>query len=216
MIFQLDERILFPNPRLGEPDGFFAVGGDLSIPRLLLAYRNGIFPWYSFRDWNEIHWYCPMKRFVIFPSEIHVSHSMRTLMRKDLYKITINKAFPEVIHACGIADGRDEMEGAWLGPHIEKAYTELHRMGYALSVEVWQDENLVGGLYGVTMGRAFIGESMFSLVPSGSKFALIYLARAMQASGGSMIDCQLHTPHLESMGARYIDYDEYMKILTSP
>ena len=216
MVFLLDERLIFPNPRLGEPDGLFAVGGDLSVPRLLLAYRKGIFPWYSYRDVHEIHWYCPMQRFVIFPAEIHVSHSMRTLMRKDLYRITVNEAFPKVIHACGIADGRDELAGAWLGPHIEKAYNELHRLGYALSVEVWQDDKLVGGLYGVTMGRAFIGESMFSLVPSGSKLALIHLAQAMQASGGSIIDCQLHTPHLQSMGARFIDYDEYMHILSLP
>ena len=216
MVFRLDERMIFPDPRLGEPDGLFAVGGDLSVPRLLLAYRNGIFPWYPFSDTNEIHWYCPMKRFVIFPSEIHVSHSMRTLMRKELYRITVDEAFPKVIHACGIADGRDKMPGAWLGPNIEEAYNELHRLGYALSVEVWQGDELVGGLYGVTMGRAFIGESMFSLVPSGSKLALIHLANAMDALGGSMIDCQLRTPHLESMGARYIDYDEYMDILTRP
>ena len=201
---------------MGEPDGLFAVGGDLSVPRLLLAYRNGIFPWYSFRDAHEIHWYCPMLRYVIFPAEIHVSHSMRTLMRKELYRITVNEAFPKVIHACGIANGRDKMQGAWLGPDIVKAYNELHRLGYALSVEVWQGDELVGGLYGVTMGRAFIGESMFSLVPNGSKLALIHLAQAMEAKGGSIIDCQLYTPHLKSMGAKFISYNEYLRILSLP
>ncbi len=209
MIYQLTEQIGFPDPRDGEEDGLFAIGGDLSIDRLLLAYSNGIFPWYSFRD-SDILWFCPMNRFVIFPNEIHVSHSMRTLINKGLYRVTINQDFASVIKNCG--DLRKEMEGAWLGDDMTKAYTALHEQGFAASVEVWdQEEKLVGGLYGVTIGRCFFGESMFSLVPSASKLALIFLAKVFAQNGGVMIDCQLETPHLKSMGGRYIPYDEYME-----
>ena len=212
MVFQLDEEIAFPDPRLGEENGLFAVGGDLSTERLLLAYSHGIFPWFSFRH-GQIQWFCPMQRFVIFPEEIHVSHSMRTLLRKEKYRMSINKAFPEVICNCSTVDGRVNEEYAWLGDDIIKAYTRLHELGYAASVEVWEGERLVGGLYGVTIGRAFIGESMFSLVPSGSKMALIYLAAFLKRHGGSLIDCQIRTEHLESMGGRYISYDDYLKLL---
>lgn len=214
MIFQLDDSISFPDPRLGEPDGCFAVGGDLSVDRLLLAYSNGIFPWYDYKNCEQIVWYCPMQRFVIFPNEIHISHSMRTLLNKDKYKFSINNAFEDVMRNCAEVNNRNEQEGAWLGEHIIKAYTELHRQHFAASVEVWdEDDNLVGGLYGVNIGHYFVGESMFSRVPSGSKLALIYLAKVLQRNGGTMIDCQLKTPHLESMGGRYISYDEYMKII---
>lgn len=185
MVVQIDEssdEIYFPDPHLGDPDGCFAIGGDLNIDRLLLAYSNGIFPWYSFRDQKDILWYCPMQRFVIFPEEIHVSHSMRTLMNKGKYSVGINENFERVIRGCSEAQGRINEEGAWLGENIIKAYTELHDQGFAASVEVWDDETgkLVGGLYGVTIGKAFIGESMFSLVPSASKLALIFLARFLQ------------------------------------
>lgn len=214
MIFKLDKDIAFPDPRLGEDDGLFAVGGDLSVDRLLLAYSNGIFPWYSFRDWDEIHWYCPMRRFVIFPDEIHVSHSMRQLIKKGTYRLTINEAFDDVISHC--SQLRYEQEGAWLGEDMIAAYTELHRQGFAASVEVWdQDDRLVGGLYGVTIGPAFFGESMFSLVPSASKLALIFLASFMKEHGGTLIDCQFETPHLKSMGGRYIGYEEYLGIIRS-
>lgn len=213
MIFKLTEEIGFPDPRLGEPDGLFAVGGDLSVDRLLLAYGNGIFPWFSFRDAEEIMWWCPMKRFVIFPEEIHISHSMRTLFNKGEYQFTINKDFEGVIQNCSRL--RIDEDGAWLGDEMMAAYIELHRLGYASSVEVWKDDQLVGGLYGVTVGKCFIGESMFSLVPSGSKMALVILAQTMETCGGLMIDCQLETPHLKSMGGRYISYDEYMKLINS-
>lgn len=209
MIFRLSKRLGFPDPRKGEEDGLLAVGGDLSVDRLLLAYSNGIFPWYSFRD-SDILWFCPMQRFVIFPNEIHVSHSMRNLINKEQYRVTINQDFDGVIKNCG--DLRKEQEGAWLGDDMTKAYTELHHQGFAASVEVWnQAGELVGGLYGVTLGRCFFGESMFSLEPSASKLALIGLADTMAANGGVMIDCQLETPHLKSMGGRFIPYDEYME-----
>ena len=173
-----------------------------------------------------------MQRFVIFPNEIHVSHSMRTLLRKNRYRFSFNTAFPQVIHNCGRL--RIDERGAWLGPHIEEAYTNLFEQGFATSVEVWDtmpeipaeesvdtDEyynasgyRLVGGLYGVNIDRCFIGESMFSLVPSGSKMALIFLAKFMSEQGLTMIDCQLETPHLKSMGGRFITYEKYMEYLS--
>ncbi len=220
MVYELDDYLWFPDPRLGEPDGLVAIGGDLSVDRLLLAYSNGFFPWYSFRDASEPHWYCPMQRFVIFPAEIHVSHSMRQLIRQQCYEVTINRDFGGVILGCSLAQGRVGEDGAWLGPDIIKAYTELHRQGFAASVEVWEPATasrmprLVGGLYGVTIGKVFFGESMFSLVPSASKLALIHLARFLESHGGLLIDCQLETPHLRSMGGRFIPYEEYLRILS--
>lgn len=212
-VFQLDNDLWFPDPHLGEEDGLVAVGGDLSVDRLLLAYSNGFFPWYSFQDNKEPLWFCPLQRFVIFPNEIHISHSMQQLINKNVLKPTINQDFEGVIQGCAIAQNRDKENGAWLGPDMIKAYTELHRQGFAVSVEVWQDEQLVGGLYGVNLGKSFFGESMFSLVPSASKLALIHLARMLEILGGSLIDCQFETPHLRSMGGRYIPYEEYIRII---
>lgn len=234
-VWQLDDELWFPNPRWGEDDGLVAIGGDLSPERLLLAYNNGFFPWYAFNLEHEPHWYCPLDRYVIFPAEIHVSHSMRQLLRQDRYEVTFNDDFEGVIRGCSTVQGRHEEGGAWLGPDIIEAYTALHRLGYATSVEVWESQQaeatasgalpspagrrLVGGLYGVTLRKgspfshAFFGESMFSLVPNASKLALIHLARAMTAAGGLIIDCQFETPHFKSMGGRHITYDEYMNIL---
>ena len=212
-VFQLDKNLWFPDPHLGEEDGLVAVGGDLSVDRLLLAYSNGFFPWFSYRDQKEPLWFCPLQRFVIFPDEIHVSHSMRQLIHKDLYRITVNKDFAGVLQGCATAQNRSTEEGAWLGPDIFKAYTELHRQGFAASIEVWEKDRLVGGLYGVTLGSLFFGESMFSLVPSASKLALIFLARQFAKLGGTLIDCQLETPHLRSMGARFIPYEEYIRLI---
>ena len=210
MVFQLDRELWFPDPELADADGCLAVGGDLSIDRLLLAYQHGIFPWFSFRRPEPV-WYCPKQRFVIFPGEIHISHSMRTLINKQQYSVSVNHDFEGVIRHC--SQLRIHEDGAWLGPEMMKAYTELHRQGFAASVEVWDEERLVGGLYGVTLGKAFFGESMFSLVPSASKLALIHLAQLMQLHGGLVIDCQLETPHLKSMGGRFISYKEYMQLL---
>ena len=214
MVYELTDDLVFPDPRLGEPDGLIAVGGDLSEERLLLAYSYGIFPWYSFRDWPYPAWYCPMQRFVIFPDEVHISHSMRTLMNKKTYRVTFNQDFDGVIKGCSEVDGRYDMAGAWLGENMMAAYRHLNRQGYAASVEVWNhEEELVGGLYGVVVGDCFIGESMFSREPNTSKLALINLAQLMQRIGGKMIDCQLETPHLKSMGGRFIPYTEYLKLL---
>lgn len=223
MVFQLDNKLWFPDPHYGDEDGCIAVGGDLSVDRLLLAYSNGIFPWYAFR-YQEICWFCPMDRFVIFPDEIHISHSMRTLMNKGRYRVAIGEVFGSVIDACGKL--RIDEDYAWLGPEMTEAYKELHRQGFATSVAVWEKldkplfdgeikERFVGGLYGVTIGNAFFGESMCSLVPNASKLALIHLAQEMQKKGGKLIDCQFETSHLKSMGGRHIHYDEYMKIIRS-
>lgn len=228
MVFLLDkEEIGFPDPRQGEEDGLFAVGGDLSPERLLLAYSHGIFPWYAFRAEDScqelidpvtgkpyIQWWCPMKRFVIMPEDIHISHSMRPLlhrMQRDEIQVTVNAAFERVIDLCGTL--REEKEGAWLGPEMKAAYIELKRRGYASSVEVWEGEELIGGLYGVTVGRGFFGESMFSLKPSASKIALITLAKFLPQTGIKLIDCQFETEHLKTMGGHYISYDEYLKII---
>ena len=213
MVFQLDDELWFPDPHLGEDDGLVAVGGDLSVDRLLLAYGNGYFPWFAYRYQDEPMWYCPLQRFVIFPDEIHVSHSMQQLIRQQRYTVTLNLDFEGVIRGCATAQQRDMEEGAWLGDHIISAYTELFRQGFAASVEVWDGSRLVGGLYGVTLGSSFFGESMFSLVPSASKLALIHLARRFGELGGRLIDCQFETPHLRSMGARFISYEEYMSIV---
>jgi len=229
MVWQLNDDLWFPNPQWGEDDGLVAIGGDLSAERLLLAYSNGFFPWYAFQMEREPHWYCPLDRYVIFPSEIHISHSMRQLLRQDRYCVTVNEDFEGVIHGCSTAQGRNEQGGAWLGPDIIEAFTRLHRLGYAASVEVWEkprsgapaatptanaaSRRLVGGLYGVTLRKAFFGESMFSLVPNASKLALIHLAKAMETVGGRFIDCQFETPLFLSMGGRHITYDEYMEML---
>ena len=226
MIVRLDDRLWFPDPRFGEDDGCIAIGGDLSVDRLILAYSYGIFPWYAFKH-QDILWFCPMQRFVIFPNEIHISHSMRTMMNKGKYRVAIGEAFGTVIKTCGQL--RIDDEYAWLGPDMTEAYKEMYRQGFATSVAVFEKldipiplpggraitEKFVGGLYGVVLGSCFFGESMCSLVPSASKLALIHLAQEMQKTGGKLIDCQLETPHLKSMGGRNIPYDEYLKIIRS-
>lgn len=214
MIFQLDNTTEFPDPRYGNADGFYAVGGEVTPERLAKAYPIGIFPYFAFR-YRPVIWWAPQERFVIFPDEIHISHSMRNLMNKKRFHCTFNEAFPDVLASCADTDGRLEEDNAWLGPELLDTWMELHDMGHAVSVEVWEGEDLVGGLYGFVCGRAFIGDSMFSLEPSASKLALIHLARHMQAQGGGIIDCQLETPHLKSMGARYISYDNYLNFTQS-
>lgn len=219
-VFQLDEQLWFPDPRLGEADGLVAVGGDLSPMRLVLAYSNGFFPWYSFQSGEEPFWYCPLERFVIFPDEIHVSHSMRTLLNKGKYLVSFNRDFRNVIKECATVSNRQSHQGAWLGEDMMEAYIRMHDLGLAKSVEVWQtgpdgNQRLVGGLYGILLRNAFFGESMFSHEPSASKIALIFLARVAAENGWHFIDCQFETPHLKAMGGRLISYDEYMRLLDS-
>lgn len=206
MIFRLDERLLFPDPVLAEPDGLLAVGGDLSAERLMLGYQHGIFPWYG--DDTPILWYSPHERFVLFADELKVSKSMRQVLRSEKFTITTNQCFERVIGACSLVP-RPGQDGTWITTEMIAAYVDLHHKGYAGSVEVWHGENLVGGLYGIKVANIFCGESMFSLVPNASKTALIHLCQ----SGYPVIDCQVHTPHLESMGARMISREHYMKLL---
>lgn len=214
MIFQLDNCNDFPDPRFGNTDGFYAVGGEVTPESLLKAYPLGIFPYFAFR-YKPIIWWAPQERFVIPTDQIHISHSMRNLMNKKKFHCTVNEAFPDVIASCADTDDRIDEDNAWLGPELIDTWMQLHDMGYAKSVEVWEGDDLVGGLYGFVSGRAFIGDSMFSLEPSASKLALIHLARYMQSQGGGIIDCQLETPHLKSMGGRYISYDSYLRFTES-
>jgi leucyl/phenylalanyl-tRNA--protein transferase len=207
MIFRLDERILFPDPALAEEDGLLAIGGDLRPERLMLAYKNGIFPWYS--DDDPILWYSPHGRFVLLPHELHISKSMKQLMRSGKFTITFNKAFADVIKACASAP-RVDQDGTWITDDMQQAYIKLHELGVAHSVEVWLGDELVGGLYGIETGHVFCGESMFSRVSNASKAALVTLC---QSGKYQLIDCQVHTDHLASMGAKMISRDEYLTFL---
>jgi leucyl/phenylalanyl-tRNA--protein transferase len=207
MIFRLDDRLIFPDPALAEEDGLLAVGGDLSTERLLLAYQNGIFPWYSEDD--PILWYSPHERFVLFPQKLKISKSMRQVLRSDMFTVTSDTCFSDVVAACS-AIKREGQDGTWITDDMKAAYAKLHAEGHAHSVEVWQGDKLVGGLYGVHAGDVFCGESMFSLVSNASKTALIWLCNTGKYK---LIDCQVHTEHLESMGARMISREEYIGIL---
>ena len=208
-VYQLEDEIYFPMPRLAEPDGLLAVGGDLSVDRLILAYSHGIFPWYNADQ--PILWWCPHERFIIRPDQVHVSHSMAKYMRKHDVKIAVDRDFADTMHRCRLK--REFKEGTWITDDMEKAYSELHKAGFASSIEAYVDGELAGGLYGVTIGRCFFGESMFSDMENGSKLALIGLARILQRLDYLMIDCQFHTDHLESMGGVRISYEEFEKIL---
>ncbi|WP_183568152.1 leucyl/phenylalanyl-tRNA--protein transferase [Mucilaginibacter sp. SP1R1] len=207
MIFRLDKHLLFPEPDLAEPDGLLAVGGDLSVRRLVLAYQNGIFPWYS--DDSPILWYSPHERFVLYPQELKISKSMRQVLRSSRFTVTTNTCFNEVITACSTAP-REGQDGTWITDDMKAAYNKLHAAGYAHSIEVWDNQELAGGIYGLKMGHVFCGESMFSRVSNASKTALIHLC---QSGLYQLVDCQLHTEHLESMGARMISRDQYMAVL---
>ncbi len=214
MIFRLDNTAPdhpFPDPELAEsaPNGLLAVGGDLHPQRLLNAYRHGIFPWYS-QD-QPILWWSPDPRMVLFPGEIHVARSLRRQMRRGGLELRIDSDFAGVLDGCA-APRRDD-EGTWLTPEMRAAYLALHRMGRAHSFELWQDQRLVGGLYGVALGRMFFGESMFSRIPSASRIVLVYLCEHLSANGFPVIDCQIHNSHLERMGAREIPRAQFQRLL---
>jgi leucyl/phenylalanyl-tRNA--protein transferase len=207
MIFRLDDRLLFPDPALAEEDGLLAVGGDLSTERLMLAYSQGIFPWYS--DDTPILWYAPHERFVLYPANLKVSKSMWQVLRSGKFRITFNQCFADVIRECS-ATFRKDQDGTWITNDMMDAYINLHQSGHAHSVEVWENDRLVGGLYGVHVGRVFCGESMFSKVSNASKTALIHLC---QTEKYNLIDCQVYTEHLESLGAGMISREDYMLML---
>ncbi|MEJ5347842.1 MAG: leucyl/phenylalanyl-tRNA--protein transferase [Desulfosoma sp.] len=209
-IFSLNEDLVFPPPELADPDGLLAVGGDLSPRRLLLAYRQGIFPWYA--PGTPILWWSPDPRLVLFPQELKISHSLRRVLKKGRFRITFDTAFRAVIEACALVRIR-KGEETWLVPEMIEAYHRLHRLGAAHSVEAWQDGRLVGGLYGVSLGRVFFGESMFSLVSDASKVALVHLVERLKALDDAFIDCQVTTGHLKRLGAREIPRSEFLKRL---
>ena len=208
-VFRLEDEIIFPDPRLAEPEGLLAVGGELSVERLLLAYSNGIFPWYN--EGEEIMWWCPHERFIIKPADIHISHSLRKYIRKHKVDIMYDRDFADTMHRCRMK--REFKEGTWIHDDMENAYRALHDKGYAMSVEAYVDKELAGGLYGVVIGRCFFGESMFSDRENGSKLALIGLANLLHDNDFNFIDCQFHTDHLESMGGIRISYEEFMSML---
>jgi len=200
MAYQLDEHLRFPHPSLADEDGLLAVGGDLSSERLLLAYQHGIFPWYS--EESPILWYAPNQRFVLKPSELKISKSMDQIMRAKKYKNTYNTAFKQVIENCASIK-REHQDGTWITQQMQQAYVQLHKLGHAHSFETYDvDGQLIGGLYGVQIGKIFCGESMFSLAPNASKLALIYLCQQFEFS---LIDCQIYSNHLASLGAKEID-----------
>lgn len=209
-VYRLDQReISFPNPACARPDGLLAVGGDLCVERLLLAYTNGIFPWYN--PGEEIMWWCPRERFVILPHEIHISRSMKKYMKKHEISLRLNRDFADTMHRCRLK--REFAEGTWISDEMEAAYGRLHRAGYAVSVECYEDKELAGGFYGVSVGKCFFGESMFSEKENGSKTALIGFAQLLQKENFLMIDCQFHTDHLERMGGKLISWEEYYRML---
>ncbi len=207
-VFRLSEKIEFPPVFLSEPNGLLCVGGDLSCERLIHAYKNGIFPWFS--EDEPILWWSPDPRLVLFPENIKISKSLRKKIRKNYFEFTIDKAFEDVIQAC--SDTR-KIDGTWLVDKMIKAYISLHKKGYAHSIEVWKDDKLAGGLYGVSLGGCFFGESMFSLVSDASKFALVVLCSNLKEIGFDLIDCQVSSNHLISMGAEEISRYEFLKML---
>ena len=208
-LFALDKELIFPPVHLAEPDGLLAIGGDLSTPRLLLAYQNGIFPWY---EGEHILWWCPDPRFVLVPSELKVSKSMQQLLKREAFQFTINKAFSQVISSCKTIPRRGQ-NGTWITEEIREAYTRLHFEGYAQSAEVWVDDELVGGLYGVRLGKMFFGESMFARVSNASKYAFISYVQHLMTEGVQLIDCQVYTEHLESLGARMLSRQNFLQLL---
>ena len=209
-IFSLNEDLAFPPAELAEPDGLLAIGGDLSPCRLLLAYRQGIFPWYA--PGTPILWWSPDPRLVLFPDELRISHSLRRVLKKGHFHVTFDDAFRAVIEACAMVRVH-QGEETWLVPEMIEAYHRLYRLGAAHSVETWLNGRLVGGLYGVAMGRVFFGESMFSIVSDASKVALVHLVTRLKAMGYAFIDCQVSSGHLKRMGAREIPRSEFLRRL---
>lgn len=209
-VFALEEDLYFPPTRFAENDGLLAVGGDLSPERLLLAYSKGIFPWYS---QDPILWWSPDPRFVIFPEEFKVNKTVKSLLKKSAFHFTVNKHFEAVIRNCQQIERPGE-EGTWINDNIIAAYCKLHEMGYGHSAEVWQNGELVGGLYGVCTGNVFCGESMFSKVSNASRYAFAQYVEVLKKENVQLIDCQVYSEYLESMGARMISREVFQEYLT--
>jgi len=209
-MYLLSDELWFPPIEEASKDGLLAIGGDLSPERLKLAYSKGIFPWFS--DGDPIVWYSPDPRMVLFPSRLKVSKSMRQVIRKGTFKATFNTEFKTVIARCRTVKRSGEV-GTWITDEMEQAYIKLHELGMAKSVEVWQDNELVGGLYGVDLGTVFCGESMFSKVSNASKFGLVFLVELLKREKYKILDCQVYNDHLASLGAEEISRIEFLKYI---
>lgn len=211
-MYFLTSELYFPPASETSPEGIIAVGGDLSPERLLLAYQNGIFPWYD-HDEPKL-WWCPEERMVLFFENLRITKSMRNVLNRNDFQITFNAAFREVIANCQQSPRKDQ-DGTWISDEIMEAYCKLHELGHAKSVEVWQNDKLVGGLYGIDLGDVFCGESMFSKVPNASKVAFIHLAKQLEMANYKLLDCQVYNDHLNSLGCIEIDRDEFLAIMKS-
>lgn len=209
-VYRLPRQLIFPDPGEADPSGLLAVGGDLSIRRLLLAYSMGIFPWYT--EGEPILWWSPDPRLILEPEGLKVSKSLKRVLKKRVFSVTMDRCFEQVIKKCATVSRRHE-QGTWITPEMITAYCRLHKAGFAHSVETWEAGKLVGGLYGVSLGRVFFGESMFSEKRDASKTALVYLVRTLEAWGIKLIDCQVRTDHLVRMGAREISRSEFLERL---
>jgi leucyl/phenylalanyl-tRNA---protein transferase len=210
-LIALDKELRFPPAEMADEDGLLAIGGDLSRERLLHAYRNGIFPWYENK---YILWWCPDPRFVLFPSELKISSSMKQLLKKQTFEFSTNNDFNAVISQCKSISRRGQ-DGTWITEEMRNAYNDLHFAGYAHSAEVRLNGELVGGLYGIRLGKIFYGESMFSRYSNASKFAFIKYVEQLKSEGVELIDCQVYTAHLESMGARMIPRKQFLNLISS-
>ena len=206
----LSKKIIFPNVEESSPEGIVAIGGDLSPERLILAYKSGIFPWYN--EGEPIIWYSPDPRMILFPKKLKISKSMQQIIRKDIYAVTFNQNFKEVISQCKTKE-RKGQSGTWITNEMQKAYIKLHELGIAKSIEVWKNKELVGGLYGIDLGHIFCGESMFSNVSNASKVAFIYLTQRLVKENYKIIDCQVYNAHLASLGAEEISRAKFIEIL---
>jgi len=210
-VYKLPAEPYFPDPHLADADGLLAYGGDLSPRRLVVAYQSGFFPWFN-EDSPAILWWTPDPRMVLYPQKFKLSKSLRQKLRRKTFEVKVDSAFERVIKACRHAP-RPGQEGTWITDEIEMAYTRLHRLGLAHSVECWQGEDLVGGLYGLSLGRIFFGESMFHTQSDASKVAFYYLSHYCKALDFTFIDCQMHTAHLESLGAEKMARKDYLEVL---
>lgn len=211
-MFFVTELLKFPPVEHANEEGLLAVGGDLSVERLLFAYQSGIFPW--FNEDSLILWWSPDPRMVLYPNKVKISKSMRKILEGTQFKLTKNTQFEAVIDLCALSPRKDQL-GTWITRSMKEAYMKLHEIGFAQSYEVWEEDELVGGLYGIDLGHVFCGESMFSKVSNASKFAFIKLAQELSEKKYQLIDCQVYTPHLESLGAEEIQRDEFIKILNT-